>query len=172
VRTQSDPAGILPSVLSRVQALDGNLALTNASTIQNTLAQGLWAPRMGAALFGLFGLLGMLLASVGIYGVMAYMVAQRTNEIGIRMALGAQPGNVLRMVVEQGMRLVLAGIVLGVACSLALTRLMQSLLFEISPTDPLTFVTVSGVLAVVAFLAGWLPALRASRIDPVLALRD
>jgi len=159
-------------VLSRVQALDGNLALTNASTIQNTLAQGLWAPRMGAALFGLFGLLGMLLASVGIYGVMAYMVAQRTNEIGIRMALGAQPGNVLRMVVEQGMRLVLAGIVLGVACSLALTRLMQSLLFEISPTDPLTFVTVSGVLAVVAFLAGWLPALRASRIDPVLALRD
>jgi macrolide transport system ATP-binding/permease protein len=172
VRTQSDPAGVLPAVLSRVQTLDGNLALTNASTIQNTLAQGLWAPRMGAALFGLFGLLGMLLASVGIYGVMAYMVAQRTNEIGIRMALGAQPGNVLRMVVGQGMRLVLAGIVLGVACSLALTRLMQSLLFEISPTDPLTFVTVSGVLAVVAFLAGWLPALRASRIDPVLALRD
>lgn len=127
---------------------------------------------MGAALFGLFGLLGMLLASVGIYGVMAYMVAQRTSEIGIRMALGAQPRDVLRLVVGQGMRLVVTGIVLGVACSLALSRLMSSLLFEISPTDPMTFVTVSGVLAAVALLAGWLPALRASRIDPVLALRD
>ncbi len=172
VRTQSNPAAVLPAVLSRVQSLDSNLALTNASTIETTLAEGLWAPRMGAALFGLFGLLGMLLASVGIYGVMAYMVAQRTSEIGIRMALGAQPRDVLRLVVGQGMRLVVTGIVLGVACSLALSRLMSSLLFEISPTDPMTFVTVSGVLAAVALLAGWLPALRASRIDPVLALRD
>jgi predicted permease len=171
-RTQSQPAAILPVVLRRVQSLDSNLALTNAFTIQDWLAQGLWAPRMGAALFGLFGLLGMLLASIGIYGVMAYMVAQRTNEIGIRMALGAQPGDVLRLVMGQGMRLVLAGIVVGVTCSLALSRLMRSLLFEVSPTDPLAFLTASGVLAAVALLAGWLPALRASRIDPVLALRD
>jgi macrolide transport system ATP-binding/permease protein len=172
VRTQSDPAAVLPSVLSRVQALDSNLALTNASTIQNTLALGLWAPRMAAALFGLFGLLGMLLASIGIYGVMAYMVAQRTSEIGIRMALGAQSSDVLRLVVGQGMRLVLIGIVVGVTCSLGLSQLMRSLLFEISPTDPLTFLTTSGVLAAVALLAGCLPALRASRIDPVVALRD
>jgi predicted permease len=171
-RTQSQPAPVLPMVLERVQSLDSNLALTNAFTIQDWLAQGLWAPRMGAALFGLFGLLGMLLASIGIYGVMAYMVAQRTNEIGIRMALGAQPGDVLRLVMGQGMRLVLAGIVVGVTCSLALSRLMRSLLFEVSPTDPLAFLTASGVLAAVALLAGWLPALRASRIDPVLALRD
>ena len=172
VRTESNPEAILPAVLSRVQSLDTNLALTNASTIQNLLAQGLWAPRMGAALFGLFGLLGMLLASIGIYGVMAYMVAQRTSEIGIRMALGAQSSDVLRLVVGQGMRLVLMGIVAGVACSLVLSRLMGSLLFETSPTDPMTFLTVSGVLASVALLAGWLPALRASRIDPVIALRD
>jgi predicted permease len=172
VRTESSPAAVLPAVLSRVQSLDNNLALTNATTIQDLLAQGLWAPRMGATLFGLFGLLGMLLASIGIYGVMAYMVAQRTNEIGIRMALGAQPADVLRLVVGQGMRLVLAGIALGVACSLALSRLMRSLLFDLSPTDPVTFLTVSAILAAVALVAGWLPAIRASRIDPVLALRD
>jgi ABC-type antimicrobial peptide transport system permease subunit len=172
VRTESNPAAVLNAVLSRVQSLDSNLALTNASTIQDLLAQGLWAPRMGATLFGLFGLLGMLLASIGIYGVMAYMVAQRTNEIGIRMALGAQPGDVLRLVVGQGMRLVLAGIALGLACSFALSRLMRSLLFDVSPTDPVTFLTVSAILAAVALVAGWLPAIRASRIDPVLALRD
>jgi putative ABC transport system permease protein len=172
VRTESNPAAVLNAVLSRVQSLDSNLALTNASTIQDLLAQGLWAPRMGATLFGLFGLLGMLLASIGIYGVMAYMVAQRTNEIGIRMALGAQPGDVLRLVVGQGMRLVLAGIALGLACSFALSRLMRSLLFDVSPSDPVTFLTVSAILAAVALVAGWLPAIRASRIDPVLALRD
>jgi putative ABC transport system permease protein len=172
VRTVSSPTAILPAVVAQVQSLDNDLALTNRQTIQAALSQGLWAPRMGAALFGIFGLLGMLLASIGIYGVMAYMVAQRTNEIGIRMALGARPGDVLRLVVGQGMRLVLSGIVVGVICALALTRLMQSLLFDISPADPLTFITVSLVLAAVAFLAGWLPALRASRIDPVLALRD
>ena len=172
VRTVSPPDSVLPAVLGRVQSLDTNLVLANPTTIETSIAQGLWAPRMGAALFGIFGLLGLLLASIGIYGVMAYMVAQRTNEIGIRMALGARPGDVLQLVVGQGMRLVLAGIALGIGCALALTRLMQTLLFDVSTTDPATFLTVSSVLAAVAFLAGWLPALRASRIDPVLALRD
>ena len=172
VHTASAPAAVLPAVLSRVQALDNNLVLANPLTIQEALAQGLWAPRMGAALFGIFGLLGMLLASIGIYGVMAYLVAQRTNEIGIRMALGARPADVLRLVVGHGMRLVLFGIAAGVLAALALTRLMRTLLFDVSPADPLTFVTVAVVLAAVAFLAGWLPALRAARIDPVLALRD
>jgi ABC-type antimicrobial peptide transport system permease subunit len=155
-----------------VQALDSNLVLANPLTIQENLAQGLWAPRMGAALFGIFGLLGMLLASIGIYGVMAYLVAQRTNEIGIRMALGARPGDVLRLVVGHGMQLVSFGIVAGVLSALALTRLMRTLLFDVSPADPLTFIAVSLALAAVAFLAGFLPALRAARIDPVLALRE
>ncbi len=172
VRTVSAPGAILPAVLARVQSLDNNLVLANPLTIQQALDQGLWAPRMGAALFGIFGLLGMLLASIGIYGVMAYLVAQRTNEIGIRMALGARPGDVLRLVVGHGMRLVLVGIAVGIVSALAITRLMRTLLFDVSPADPLTFVAVSLVLAAVAFLAGWLPALRAARIDPVLALRD
>jgi len=172
VRTRSAPAATMSAVLARVQPLDNDLLLANPTAIQDAIAQGLWAPRMGAALFGLFGLLGMVLASIGIYGVMAYMVAQRTNEIGIRMALGARPADVLRLVVGQGMRLAVAGIAAGVLCALALTRLMETLLFDVSTTDPVTFLGVSGVLAAVAFLAGWLPALRASRIDPVLALRD
>jgi putative ABC transport system permease protein len=172
VRTASAPAAILPAVLARVQSLDNNLVLANPLTIQENLAQGLWAPRMGAALFGIFGLLGMLLASMGIYGVMAYLVAQRTNEIGIRMALGARPGDVLRLVLRHGMRLVLLGIAAGVFSALALTRLMRTLLFDVSPADPLTFIAVSLALAAVAFVAGWLPALRAARIDPVLALRE
>src|SRR5260370_9403687 len=100
----------MPTVLGSVQKLDDNLALTNPTTIQTSMAGGLWAPRMGAALFGIFGLLGMLLASIGIYGVMAYTVAQRTNEIGVRMALGARPGDVLRLVVGEGMGLTLVGV--------------------------------------------------------------
>ena len=114
----------------------------------------------------------MLLASIGIYGVMAYTVAQRTNEIGIRMALGARPGDVSRLVVGQGMRLTLIGIGLGVVGALAVTRLMGTLLFNVAPNDPLTFIAVSAILAAVAFLAGWLPARRAARIDPLLALRQ
>jgi putative ABC transport system permease protein len=172
VRTSSAPAALLPRVMASLQPLDQDLALTNAITIQDAMAQGLWAPRMGAALFGLFGLLGMTLASVGIYGVMAYLVTQRTNEIGIRMALGARPADVLGLVIGQSMRLVGAGIVLGLLGTLALTRLMSGLLFGVSPNDPVTFAAVSAVLASVSFLAGWLPASRASKIDPLVALRQ
>jgi predicted permease len=172
VRTGSNPAVVLPAVRSAVQSLDKDLALINAITIQDALAQGLWAPRTGAALFGLFGLLGMILASLGTYGVMAYLVAQRTNEIGIRMALGASPYDVLGLVISQSMRLVGAGIVLGLIGALALTRLMGTLLFGVSPNDPATFIAVSLVLASVALFASWLPASRASRIDPLVALRQ
>lgn len=172
VRTDGSPAAVLPSVLKQVQSLNTNLALTNASTMETVLSQGLWAPRMGAALFGIFGLLGMLLASIGIYGVMAYMVAQRTNEIGLRMALGARPADVLRLVIGQGMRLAAAGIVLGIAGGLAITHLMSSLLFDVPSYDPVTFGGVTLLIAVAAFLAGWLPARRAARIDPLAALRQ
>jgi len=172
VRTNGSPAAVLPSALRQVQALNSNMALTNPATIQDVISQGLWAPRMGAALFGIFGLLGMALAAVGIYGVMAYMVSQRTNEIGLRMALGARPGDVLGLVVGQGMRLAAAGIAMGIVCGLAVTRLMGKLLFDIPTYDPATFGVVSLLLAGVAFLAGFLPARRAARTDPVLALRQ
>ncbi len=172
VLTEANPSPIMPTVLERVQKLDEDLALSGPTPIQQSMAGGLWAPRMGAALFGIFGVLAMLLACIGIFGVMAYTVAQRTNEIGIRMALGARPGDVLRLVVGQGMRLTLLGIGAGVVGALAVTRLIGTLLFNVSPADPLTFIGVSVVLATVAFVAGWLPARRAARIDPVLALRQ
>lgn len=147
VRTDASPQAVMPAVLKQVQSLNTNLALTNATTFDTVLSQGLWAPRMGAALFGIFGLLGMLLAAVGIYGVMAYMVSQRTNEIGLRMALGARPGDVLRLVIGQSMRLAAAGIVLGLLGGLVVTHLMESLLFDVPAYDPLTF---GGVTLLVA----------------------
>src|SRR5581483_4982492 len=109
------------------------------------IKQGLWAPRMGAALFGIFGLLAMALASVGIYGVMAYNVAQRTNEIGIRMAMGARPGDVSRLVVSQGMRLAAIGIAAGIICGIAVTRMLETLLFDVRAYDPVTYASVSAV---------------------------
>jgi putative ABC transport system permease protein len=172
VRTEGNPAAVMPAVLKQVQALNGNMALTNPATIQTVMHDGLWAPRVAASLFAIFGLLGMVLASVGIYGVMSYTVAQRTNEIGLRMALGARPIDVLRLVVGQGMRLTLAGVVLGIVAALAATRLMGSLLFGVSTSDPVTFGAVSLLMVTVALMAGWLPARRAARTDPVLALRQ
>ena len=172
VRTLANPESILPAVRARVQPLDDNLPLTTAFTMQQMMDWALSTPRLGAGLFGIFGLLGMILASLGIYGVMAYMVSQRTNEIGIRMALGARPGDVLRLVVGQSMRLALGGVAIGVVVALVVTRLMRSLLFDVEPYDPLTFITVSGVLIGVALLAGWIPAVRAAGIDPLAALRE
>jgi len=172
VRTSVRPETLMRTVMSAVQSLDSNLALTGASTAEDLIVQGLWAPRVGAGLFSLFGLLGMLLAAVGIYGVVAYMVAQRTNEIGIRMALGARPADVLQMVVGQSMRLVGSGVVVGILSALALTRLAKSLLFSLSPNDPLTFIAVAVIILIAALIAAWLPARRAAKIDPLIALRQ
>ena len=172
VRTRAAPEAMLPAAVAEVHRLNSRLALAVPQTIQQRIGTGLWAPRMGAALFGIFGLLGLLLAAIGIYGVMAYMVAQRTNEIGIRMALGAARTDVLGMVVRQALRLALAGILIGVVGGLLVTRLMSNLLFSVSAADPLTYSTVSLVLAAAAFTAAWIPAWRASGIDPVTALRD
>jgi putative ABC transport system permease protein len=171
VRTDRNPAAVMPAVLREVQSLNSNMALLQPLTIEDLIAQGLWAPRIAAALFGIFGLLALLLAAVGIYGVMAYMVSQRTNEIGLRMALGAQPGSVLLLVASHGVRLVATGIALGVTAGALVTRLMGTLLFGVLTYDPLTYGAVSLLVAVIAVLASWLPARRASRIDPVLALR-
>jgi ABC-type antimicrobial peptide transport system permease subunit len=122
-------------------------------------------------LLSAFGGLGLILAMIGIYGVISFSVTQRTREIGVRMALGAQPGNVLRMVIREGMLLAGGGIIVGVGGGLALTRFMRSLLFEVKPTDPATFVGVAAVLVIVALAACWIPARRAMRIEPMEALR-
>ena len=155
-----------------IVVIGGIMALLNASTMHEIISQALWAPRIAAGLFGVFGLLGMALAVIGVYGVMAYMVLQRTSEIGIRMAMGAPSAGVLRMFVAESLRLAVLGIAAGLCVALALTRMLGNLLFDISPTDPLTFATVSLILAATALLAGLIPAWRAARIDPVTALRE
>ncbi|MGH9711381.1 MAG: FtsX-like permease family protein, partial [Candidatus Acidiferrales bacterium] len=133
--------------------------------------QGLWAARMAAALLSVFGLIALVLAAIGIYGVMAYSIAQRTREVGIRMALGAQPGDVLRLIVGQGMLLAGTGVVVGLIAAFGISRLFTSLLFGVSPTDPFTFVSVAVVLSLSALTACYFPARRAMRVDPIVALR-
>ncbi len=171
VRTNSRPEAVVATVRSQVQSLDTNLALTNFNTIGELVDQGLWAPRMGAALLTVFGGLALILAIVGVYGVLSYSVNQQTREIGIRMAMGAQTGRILSLVVGQGMRLAIAGLVLGMLTAFAATRVLSSLLFGVSAHDPLIFVGVSVVLAAAAILACYIPARRATRVDPLVALR-
>jgi len=171
IRTTGNPEALMGAVRAQVNQLDRNLALTNGQTIGQLLAQGLWAARMGAALLGLFGLLALVLASVGIYGVLSYSVTQRTSEIGIRMALGAQSRQVLKLVLRQGMLLAAVGVLVGVAIALPVTRFASTLLYGVSPSDPLTYTVIAFLLMAVAFLACYVPARRATRIDPLVALR-
>jgi predicted permease len=171
VRTTGNPESLLGLVRTQVQPIDKNLAFTNAQTVQQILGQGLWPARMGAALLGLFGALALILASIGIYGVLAYSVAQRTSEIGLRMALGAQPRQVLGLVLRQGMLLALIGAGVGVLVALPVARMAGSLLYGVSATDPLTYASITLLLMGIALLACYLPAYRATRIDPLKALR-
>ena len=171
VRTSGRPEALISSVRSQVQQLDSNLALTNVQTIGELLSQGLWAPRMGAALLAVFGGLALILAIIGVYGVLSYSVNQQTREIGIRMAMGAQTGRVLGLVVGQGMRLAAAGLILGLLVAFAAMRVLGSLLFGVSAHDPLTFGAVSLILALAAVLACYIPARRATKVDPIVALR-
>jgi putative ABC transport system permease protein len=171
VRTSGRPEAVIPTVLRQVQSLDTNLALTNVNTIGELIDQGLWAPRMGAALLTIFGGLALILAVVGVYGVLSYSVQQQTQEIGIRMAMGAQSGRVLRLVLQQGMRLAVAGLVAGLVIAFAAMRLLSSLLFGVSSHDPVVFGGVSLILATVAILACYIPARRAARVNPLVALR-
>jgi predicted permease len=165
------PSAVLGTVRGEVQQLDRNLPLTGIFTLPEIFDQALWAPKMGASLLAIFAGLSLLLAVVGIYGVMAYSVSQRTRELGIRMALGASRGDVVQLVVWQGLRLTLVGVAVGLAASLFVTRLITSMLFNVSATDVATFVTVPLVLAFAALGASYIPALRATRIDPMEALR-
>ena len=171
VRTGGDPAGYAPAVRREVQALEPNLPVTNSRPMTELLAMSLYPARMGALLLGGFGLLALLLASVGLYGVMSYSVSRRTREIGIRMALGAERRDVLRLVLREGMTLVAAGLALGLVAAFSATRLLAGFLYGVSTTDPSAFVAVAALLALVALAASLVPALRAARVDPLEALR-
>jgi putative ABC transport system permease protein len=171
VRTAADPLSITPAVRREVLAVDKDQPVYDIKTLNSLLARSIASNRLSVWLLGLFAALALLLASIGIYGVIAYTVTQRTHEIGIRMALGAQPRDMLRLVLGQGMTLALIGIAIGLIAAFALTRAMASLLFTVSPTDPLTFVGISVLLGIVAFLACYIPARRATKVDPMVALR-
>ncbi len=171
VWTAGDPSAALGTLRSVVQGMDPNLPLTGVTTMSQVLDQSLAVARMGAITLGAFGLLALVLAAIGLYGVMAYLVTQRTQEIGVRMALGASAGDVRRMVVRQGMTLAVTGIVVGVLAGLALGRAASGLLYNVGAVDPVTFVVIPLMLGVVALVATLVPAHRATRIDPLLALR-
>jgi putative ABC transport system permease protein len=171
VRTSNNPAGIVPAVRNEIHGIDKELAVFNVKTMDDWIADSILLRRFSMILLGAFAALALLLASVGIYGVIAYTVSQRTHEIGVRMALGAQASDILRMVVRQGMGLALAGVAAGLAGSLLATRMMTQLLYEVSPTDPVIYIGISLLLASVALLACLVPALRATRVDPLVALR-
>ncbi len=165
------PEAVLGTVRGEVQQLDRTLPLQNVYTLNEIFGQSLWAPRMAASLLAIFAGLSLVLAVIGIYGVMAYSVSQRTRELGIRMALGASRSDVVRLVVKHGLRLTIAGVAIGLVTAFALSRLIASLLLNVSPTDVLTFAVVPVVLGLAALGASYLPALRATRIDPMIALR-
>jgi predicted permease len=171
VQTVGKPETVIAGVRGQIQSLEPNLAITNVQTIGEIIDQGLWAPEMGAALLTLFGGLALVLAAVGVYGVLAYSVTQQTREIGIRIAMGAERSDVLRLVVGQGLKLAGAGLALGILFALALTRQLSSLLFGVSAYDPLTYAGVTVILVAVALLACYIPAQRATHVDPLVALR-
>jgi len=139
--------------------------------MEEMIAHSIAPDRFALLLLGVLALIALALVGVGVYGVMAYAVAQRMREIGVRMALGAQAGDVLRMVIGQGMKLTLAGMAVGAVAALALTRLLKKLLFDVGATDPLTFIVIASLLACVALLACWIPGRRATKVDPLVALR-
>jgi ABC-type antimicrobial peptide transport system permease subunit len=172
VKTAGDPAGMIGPVRSEIEALDPNLAVFNVNTMESHVANAFFLPRVCAALFGTFGVVGMALATVGLFGLVSYSVRSRTREIGIRMALGAEPAAVLRLVLRQGLAIVVISLAIGVAIALALGRVAANLLYGISPADSLTFLLVPLVLLSAAAAAVVVPVRRALRVDPMNALRS
>jgi putative ABC transport system permease protein len=167
----ADPSSLSAAVRTAIRAVDSNQPVFNIFTLRRIAGDSLARHRFSMLLLGMFAMAALALAAVGIYGLISYSIAQRTHEIGIRIALGAQPGDVLKLVIGQGMRLTLIGVAAGLAAALALTRLMETLLFGISATDWATFAEIASLLAAVALLACWIPARRATKVDPVIALR-
>jgi putative ABC transport system permease protein len=171
IRTAGDPLKTLPAVRREISELKPDYKLSHVMTMEQLLADSSALRRFQTWLFGLFAAVALVIATVGIYGVISYAVSQRTHEIGIRMALGARAGDVLRMLISQGMRLALIGVALGLAAALALTRVMKNLLFHVSATDPATFALIALLLVVVTLIASYIPARRATKVDPMVALR-
>jgi putative ABC transport system permease protein len=171
VRAPMNPADLAPAIREQIWSLDKDMPIANVATMDRLLAESVAQPRFRTLLLGIFAALALVLASVGIYGVISYSVTQRTHEIGIRMALGAQTRDVSKLVIMEGMALALIGVATGVVASFALTRVMENLLFEVSTTDRSTFAGVAALLIAVSALACWFPARRASRVDPIVALR-
>jgi putative ABC transport system permease protein len=171
VRTGGDYSALESAVRQEIRKLDPAMAAYNESTMEEHLRNALFLPRLAATLFGVFGVSGVLLAAVGLYGVMSYAVSRRTKEIGIRMALGAQVDGVQRMIVGQGMRLALIALVLGLVAAFAVARLFGGFLYGVRSDDAVTFVGVPVLLGGVVLIASWIPARRAARVDPMVALR-
>jgi putative ABC transport system permease protein len=158
-------------VRAEVRVIDPDLPTYGIRTMEEVMAVSVGQQRFAMALLGVFAVIALALSAVGIYGVMSYSVSQRTHEIGIRMALGAEAGDVLKLVLRQGLMLTVTGMAIGLAATFAVTRFLRFLLFGISPTDPLTFAAITLVLGVVALLACYIPARRATKVDPMIALR-
>ena len=171
VRTQVEPASFGATLRRAVTAIDAKLACLRSAHDGRALFESVAQPRFRTALLGVFAALALVMAVVGLYAVMAFSVAQRTHELGIRIALGAQRRDVIGLVLRQGVKLVGIGILIGLAGAWALTRVLTTLLYEVKPTDPLTFLAVPVLLIAVAILACWLPARHAARVDPITALR-
>ncbi|MGH9939628.1 MAG: FtsX-like permease family protein, partial [Blastocatellia bacterium] len=171
IRTAAEPTAITPAVRGEVMALDPTLPISGLKTMEQIVYERSTPKRIMTAMMGVFAVFALLMAGAGLYAVMAYAVSRRTHEIGVRLALGARPRDILRMITGQGLKLTLAGLAFGLVGAFALTRLMKGLLFGVSPADPFTFALIATLLAAVALLACYLPARRAARVDPLIALR-
>ena len=171
LRTKGDPGSVATALRAQIHDMDSSLPVENLQSMSSAISLTEGDARFRSILLGLFGALALVLAAVGIYSVLAYVVIQRRHEIGIRMALGAQRRDILRLVVFQGMRSVLIGIAIGAVAALTLSSVLASFLYGISDKDPLTFIAVCVLLALIALAACYIPALRAMRVDPMVALR-
>jgi putative ABC transport system permease protein len=171
VKTDDDPARFVSAIRAAVQSVDKDQPISDVRTLDERIGMSVGQERFNALLLGAFSGVALLLAAIGLYGVLSYTVAQRTHEIGVRLALGADPHDVLRLVIRHGVTLVAAGLAIGIAGSLTLTGLVEGLLFGISPSDPRAHLVVVAVLALVALAACWIPARRAAHVDPIVALR-
>jgi putative ABC transport system permease protein len=172
LRTQADPNSMVAAVRGEVQKLDADLPVFNVKTMQDLVGGSLAQPRFRTLLLGIFAGVALLLAAIGLYGVIAYAVTQRTNELGVRMALGAQKSDVLKLVVGHGAQLATIGIGIGLLVALPLMRIISQLLFGVNAADPVTFAGTALVILLVTVAASYLPALKAIKVDPVIALRS
>ncbi|HKR21772.1 MAG TPA: FtsX-like permease family protein, partial [Pyrinomonadaceae bacterium] len=169
--TSLNPRDVVSAIRREVGQIDRDQPVSEVATMEEVVAESIWQPRLYATLFSVFAGGALILALIGIYGVMAFLVQTRIHEIGVRMALGATARDVFKLIVGRGMKLTIVGIVIGVGGAVALTRLMHSLLFNTSATDPITFIAISVLLSLAAFLACFIPARRAAKVDPLVALR-